>query len=159
MESNPLLHLEEVHTGEHAWRNNYPAVATLSAEVTEVPEDHAQSCQVLKLSEQEAKLKYPGLVVASLGANKKEKPAGVITARVLHDGTNGTSVNRRIQLRDQERSPIAPDIKRAMREKALLGERSFALTADVKKHIAKCRSIPRLASPRMSGHPRIFSLR
>ena len=44
----------------------------------------------------------------------KEKPRAVITARESHDGTNGTSVNRRIRLRDQERSAIAPDIKRAM---------------------------------------------
>ena len=39
-QADPLLHLEEVHTAEHAWRNNYPAVATLAAEVTGVLEDH-----------------------------------------------------------------------------------------------------------------------
>ena len=118
---------------DQTWRRNYPAVATLSAEVTEVLEDHARRGQVLKLRESEAKSRYPGLVVASLGANKKEKPGGVITACVLHDGTNGISLNRRIRLRDQERCPFASDIKRVMREKARIGERSFALTADVKE--------------------------
>ena len=60
--------------------------------------------QVLKLTEHEARSKFPGRVIASLGA-KKEKPCEIITARVLHDGTNGISVNRRICLRDQERPP------------------------------------------------------
>ena len=34
-------------------------------------------------------------------------------------------------MRDQQRTPIAADIKRVMREKAALGQRTFALTADV----------------------------
>ena len=76
---------------------------------------------------------------------RRRNPGGIITARVLHDGTNGISVNRRIRVRDQERFPTASDVKRAMREKAALGERSFALTAD--------RS-PRLAPIRLPGHPR-----
>ena len=132
-QSDPLLHMEGGETGEYAWRNNYPAVATLSAEVTEVLEDQAKRGQVLKLSEQEARSQFPNLVVASLGANRKEKPGGIITARVLHDGTNGISVNRRIRVRDQERFPTAADVKRIMREKAAIGEKSFALTADVKE--------------------------
>ena len=153
-QSDPLLHMEEAQAGEQAWRRNYPAVATVSSEVTDVLEDHASRGQVLKLTEQEARSRYPGLVVASLGANKKEKPGGVIIARVLHDGTHGVCVNRRIRLRDQERSPIAPDIKRVMREKARIGERPFALTADVKEahrqvsidpcdwHLLGCQVIP-----------------
>ena len=48
-------------------------------------------------------------------------------------GTNGLQVNTRTRLRDQERSPIAADLKRAMREKATLGVRRFALTAEVKE--------------------------
>ena len=91
--SDPLLHMEGGETGEYAWRNNYPAVATLSAEVTEVLEDQAKRGQVLKLSEQEARSQFPNLVVASLGANRKEKHGGIITARVLHDGTNGISAS------------------------------------------------------------------
>ena len=153
-QSDPLLHMEKGETGEHAWRNNYPAVASLSAEVTEVLEDQARRGQVLKLSECDARREYPDLVVASLGANKKEKPGGIITARVLHDGTNGISVNRRIRVRDQERFPTASDVKRAMREKAALGERSFALTADVKEAHRQVPIAPQdLASFRLPGHP------
>ena len=95
--------------------------------------DQSKRGQVLKLSEEEARSEYPNLVVASLGANKKEKPRGIITARVLHDGTNGISVNRRIRVRDQERFPTATDVKRVMREKATIGEQSIALTADKKE--------------------------
>ena len=69
--------------------------------------------------------------MAALEANKKEKPNGVISARVLFDGSNGIAVNRRTRIRDQERAPVAADLKRVMREKARLGERTFALTADV----------------------------
>ena len=64
---------------------------------------------------------------------RRRNRGGIITARVLHDGTNGISVNRRIRVRDQERFPTASDVKRAMSEKAALGEISFALTADVKE--------------------------
>ena len=62
---------------------------------------------------------------------RKEKPGGVITARVLFDGSNGIYVTRRTRIRDEERSPIASDIKRLMREKSQLNQRSFSLTAHV----------------------------
>ena len=90
----------------------------------------SQRGQVLNLSDREA-IQYPDLVVAALGANKKEKPNGVISARVLFDRSNGIAVNRRTRIRDQERAPVAADLKRVMRERARLGERTFALTADV----------------------------
>ena len=86
---------------------------------------------MLKLSEREARIQYPDLVVAALGANKKEKPNGVVSARVLFDGSNGIAVNRRTRIRDQERAPVAADLKRVMREKARVGEKTFAFTADV----------------------------
>ena len=35
------------------------------------------------------------------------------------------------RIRDQERAPIAADLKKAMREKAILKERTFSRTADV----------------------------
>ena len=41
------------------------------------------------------------------------------------------SVNRRTRIRDQERSRIAADIKKLLREKSTMSERTFALTADV----------------------------
>ena len=42
-------------------------------------------------------------------------------------------MNTKTRLRDQERSPISSDIKRAMREKASRGLITFELTADVKE--------------------------
>ena len=78
-----------------------------------------------------ARLRYPDLVIASLGAQRKQKPGGKITARVLFDGTHGLCVNSKTRLRDQERAPIAADLKRSMREKSKFGEITFALSADV----------------------------
>ena len=40
-------------------------------------------------------------------------------------------MNHRTRIRDQERAPVAADLKRVLREKARLGEKTFALTADV----------------------------
>ena len=49
----------------------------------------------------------------------------------MFDGTNGIYVNRRTRIRDQERSPIAADLKRLMREKSRRGRRTMTLTLDV----------------------------
>ena len=124
-------YMDEEQSGESAWRANYSTLAALADKVTEVLDDQAERGQVLKLSEAEARSLYPNLVVASPSANRKDKPNGVVIARVLFDGTNGIHVNKRTRIRDQERSPIAAVLKRAMREKARVGERTFALTADV----------------------------
>ena len=94
-------------------------------------DDQAERGQILRLTEKEARARYPNLTVASLGANKKEKSTGEITARVLFDGTHGIDVNRRTRVRDQERGPIAADVNRFFREKARYELPSFALTADV----------------------------
>ena len=81
--------------GEHTWRRNYSSLDELSDKVIEVLDDQSKRGQILKLSEAEAKRQYPNLVVASLGANRKDKPSGEVTARVLFDGTHGLSVNTR----------------------------------------------------------------
>ena len=52
---------------------------------------------------------------------------------MLFDGTNGNFVNTSTHLRDQERAPVAPDLKVLMREKAKTGDVTFGLTADVKE--------------------------
>ena len=83
-------------------------------------EDQTRRGQIIKLTEAGAKSHYPNLVVASLGANRKDKRSVEVSARVLFDGTHSLSVNTRTRIRDQERSPVASDLKRA-----------FALTADV----------------------------
>ena len=93
-----------------------------------VMDDQAERGQILRLTEKEARARFPNL---TLGANKKEKSTGEITARVLFDDTHGIDVNRRTRVRDQERGPIAADIKRFLREKARYELPSFALTAGV----------------------------
>ena len=99
--------------------------------VLEVMYDQAARGQIIVMTEPEAKVRFPGLVIASLGAQRKEKPGGKVSARVLFDGTHGLCVNTKTRLRDQERAPIAADLKRSMREKAKVGELTFALSADV----------------------------
>ena len=72
---------------ETAWQKNYSSVGPLAEKAEEVLEDQCSRGQVLKFTEQEAKARFPNLVVASLGALRKDKPGGVVTARVLFDGT------------------------------------------------------------------------
>ena len=126
-QANPCDYQEEELAGDPLWKKNYSSLAELSDQVKDVLDDQSRRGQVLKLSEQEARRQYPDLVVAALGANRKNKPNGVVSARVLFDGSNGIAVNRRTRIRDQERSPVAADLKRVMREKARLGEKTFAL--------------------------------
>ena len=44
---------------------------------------------------------------------------------------NGIAVNRQIRIRDQERAPIAVDIKRFLRENSTQDHYTFTLTADI----------------------------
>ena len=113
------------------WRRNYASLREFESQVLEVLHDQAARGQIIILSELEAKKRYPHLVIASLGAQRKEKPGGKVTARVLFDGTHGLCVNSKTRLRDQERAPIAADLKRSIREKSRVGEPTFALSADV----------------------------
>ena len=123
----------------HFGRRNYSTLVEFTDQVLEVMEDQAKRGQVLKLSEDEARARFPNLVVASLGAQRKEKPGGVVTSRVLFDFTHGIDVNTSTRIRDQERAPIAADLKRAMREKSQVEEKTFALTADVSEHLLGCQ--------------------
>ena len=92
-------------------------------------------------SESEARRIYPYLVIASLGAQRKEKPGGKVTARVLFDGTHGFCVNTRTRLRDPERAPIAADLKGAMREKPCWMSLLSLCRPTFQKLIDKCQSI------------------
>ena len=96
---------------EAIWKRNCSSLTEWSDKVLSVLEDQASSGQVLKLTETDARTRFPNLVVASLGAQRKDKPNGVVSARV--------------------RAPVAADLERVMREKSLHDELTFALTADV----------------------------
>ena len=123
--------MDEKLAARGVWNSNYSSVQPLQSYVLEALLDQARRGQVLVLSQREAKRRFPGRVVVSLGM-KKEKD-GALTARVLFDGTNGTYVNASTHLREQERSPAAGDIKRFMRENARVGEPTFGLMADIKE--------------------------
>ena len=71
----------------------YSSLEERADKVMEVMVDQATRGQVLQLSKEEARKRFPNLTVASLGAQRKEKLGGVITARVLFDGTHGIAVN------------------------------------------------------------------
>ena len=122
---------EEEKQSESPWRQNYASLVGIADKVEAVLEGQAGRGQVLKFAEADARVRFLDLVVASLGAQRKDKPNGVISERVLFDGTRGLAVNTRTRIRDQKRSPIAADLKRAMKEKTELGKSTFALTADV----------------------------
>ena len=83
-QGTPEEYLEAEHDPETVRRSNYPAVLELAETVEDVLEDQVRRGQVLEHTEEEAKRLYPGLVIASLGANKKEKSGGTPTARALH---------------------------------------------------------------------------
>ena len=149
---DPLDYLEYAPDKAGVWRNNYSTLREFETQVLDVMHDQASRGQVIIMTEPEAKTKYPNLVVASLGAQRKQKPGGKITARVLFDGTHGLCVNTKTRIRDQERAPIASDLKRSMREKARIGELTFALSADVTEAHRQVPIHPgRLAPTWMSG--------
>ena len=89
--------------------------------------------QVIKRTEAQAK-EFEGLVIASMRVLRKEGATPEEdTARVLLDGTRSVPINSRIRVRDQERSPIAADLKRALRQRSARKESSMAITADIKE--------------------------
>ena len=116
-------YLEQVDTVS-MWRTNYASSDVFSDKVLVVLEDQATRGQVIKMTEHEARRRYPDLVVAALGAQRKDKPGRAVSARVLFDRTQ-------TRIRDQERGPIAADMKRVMREKSSVRVPTFAFTADV----------------------------
>ena len=53
-----------------------------------------------------------------------------VKVRLLFDGTNGVPLSGKIRVRDQDRTPCAPDIKRVLREIASDGGWPFGFKAD-----------------------------
>ena len=58
--------------------------------------------------------------------------AGNLKIRMLFDGTHGVPLNQNIRVRDPERSPAAPDVKRVLRQRAKQPGRKFGFKVDVK---------------------------
>ena len=131
IEETPSEYLEDEIVGDPMWRQNYSSDTEHASQVIDVLNDQSKRGQSPKPPDAEARLQSPHLVVALLGAQRKEELGRVFSARVLFDGSNGIPVNRRIRLRDQEHAPVASDLKRCMRVKARRGQQTFTLTADV----------------------------
>ena len=117
-QSDPTDYLDESIIGDSHWRSNYCSINEHASKVLDVLSEQSTRGQILKLTEARARSQYSNLVVASLRAIRKDTPCGVISARVLFDGSNKIPVNQRTRLRDQERVPVASDLKRVMRDKA-----------------------------------------
>ena len=134
---------------------NYSSAAELAEAVEEQLELSVQKRQAFRLTEDEAPKKYGRkLVIASLGAQVKSgtKEAGDLTIRLLFDGTHGVPINKGIRVRDQDRGPAAPDIKRVLIQQASQSGPKFGFKLDVKDahrlipikpcdwHLLACRS-------------------
>ena len=110
---------------------NYSSLEEYEEHVLEVMVDQAKTWSSVTSLGIGCSEKVPWFGDRIIGCSTKRKPCGVVTARVLFDGTHGIAVNHRTRVRDQERGPIAADIKRLMREKSKTSEPTFALAADV----------------------------
>ena len=104
------------------------------AEVETVLRDQAKVGQVVIMAEPEARRKYGGrLTMAALSAlEKSTSEDGLVEVRVLHDGTNGVDLNRFILVKDGGISPMAADMKTALRHQAARQRPYWGLTADIK---------------------------
>ena len=65
------------------WRTNHASLNARTDKVLEVLEDQATRDQFIKMTEEQARQRYPDLVVVLLGVMKKVKSRGVVTVRVL----------------------------------------------------------------------------
>ena len=152
-QENPDAHL--MYWGQGADNNNYASAKEFPETVEEQLEQSVHKGQALRLTESEARRKYGNrLVVASLGAQWKSgaKESGDLVVRLLFDGTHGVPVNSSIRVRDQDKGPAAPDVKRVLRQLASQPGRKFGFKVDVKDahrlipispedwHLLACRS-------------------
>ena len=114
---------------------NYASAAELAQAVEEQLVASVKNGQAFRLTEKEARDRYGNkLVVAALGAQVKSgsQDTGDLKIRMLFDGTHGVPVNQNIRVRDQDRSPAAPDVKRVLRQLAKQQGRKFGFKVDVK---------------------------
>ena len=99
---------------------NYPPAVKFKAEVESVLSDQEKERQILIMTEAEARKRYgTRLTIAALSALEKSTyPEGLVKVRVFHDGTNGASVNRFIQMRHGGISPMAADMKATLHQQS-----------------------------------------
>ncbi len=115
------------------WRDNYEAAIVHDRAILLQLEDAVQRDMAIRLTVEEASFYFPSLTVNSLNAVAKLDDAGSVTSvRLVLDGTHGVVVNRAIRQRDQDRCPVASDVRRVQREQALTGP-ALGLALDVRE--------------------------
>ena len=120
-------------TTEGAWRENYKSVRVHSSLIEEQLAEHATRNLALRLKERAARARFPNLTVVSMGAVAKvPEPREAKDLRLVKDGTHGVSLNSRTKPRDQDRGPIASDVKRVQREQGRTA-RGRGLAVDVQE--------------------------
>ena len=95
---------EEELAGNPSSRKNQSSLAALSDKGKDVLDDQSKRGQVWKLTEHEARKQHPDLVEAALGANRKDKPNGVVSARILFDGQRYGRESQNPDLGSRERA-------------------------------------------------------
>ncbi len=101
------------------WRDNYQSAVIHQKDILAQLVDASERNMALRLTPDEADYYFPNLTINSLGGVAKITESGeVASVRVVLDGTHGVVVNRAIRQRDQDRCPVAADVKRVQREQA-----------------------------------------
>ncbi len=133
-QSNPDFDVEaERQSLGGTWRDNYEAAIVHDAAILQQLEDAVQRGMAIRLTEEEASFHFPALTVNSLNAVAKVDEAGAVTSvRLVLDGTHGVVVNRAIRQRDQDRCPVASDVRRVQRAQAMTGP-ALGLALDVRE--------------------------
>ena len=108
---DPLDYLEYARDKSGVWRRNYASLREFESQVLEVMHDQAARGQIIVMTESEARSRYPDLVIGSLGTQRKQKPGGKITARVLFDGTHGLCVNSKTRLQGPRKGADCSGLK------------------------------------------------
>ncbi len=102
-----------------AWRENYASAKLHDKAILEQLEDAVERGMAVRLTVEEAAFHYPNATVNSLAGIAKISDEGQVSSvRLVLDGTHGVVVNRAIRQRDQDRCPVAADVRRVQREQA-----------------------------------------
>ncbi len=115
------------------WRENYASAKLHDRAILAQLEEAVDRGMALRLTVDEAAFFYPNLTVNSLAGIAKLSEEGEVTnVRLVLDGTHGVVVNRAIRQRDQDRCPVAADVRRVQREQSLT-RRAVGLALDVRE--------------------------
>ncbi len=116
-----------------SWRDNYEAAIVHDKAILQQLEDAVARDMAIRLTVEEAAFHFPALTVNSLNAVAKLGETGSVSSvRLVLDGTHGVVVNKAIKQRDQDRCPVASDVRRVQREQALTGP-ALGLALDVRE--------------------------